>query len=159
LPKLSIKVINDNKHTESIKLYAKSNQFKFKFTQNDDKFDSDAKSKYFEIHRENGENLGICSAITYTLSNDIFLIHNWAISCRYFEIGLEEFILRYIQNIANASKILINYQHLAYNQKVSELLAKYSDAFKNDDKNDIIEILFTNEISHNINKNTNLREI
>jgi len=157
LPALNVKINNDGKHIESIKLYYKSNQFKF--SQNDDKFDSEAKSLYFEIYRENGENLGICSAITYSLSYDNFLIHNWAISCRYFEIGLEEFILRYIQNIANASKIFINYQHSEYNQKVSELLAKYSDAFKNDDKNDMIEILFTNEVAHNINENTNLREL
>ena len=157
LPALNVKINNDGKHIESIKLYYKSNQFKF--SRNDDKFGCDAKSVYFEICRENGENLGICSAITYTLTYETFHIHNWAISCRYFEIGLEEFILRYIQNIANASKIFINYQHSEYNQKVSELLAKYSDAFKNDDKNDMIEILFTNEIAHNINENTNLREL
>lgn len=155
LPKLSVKVINDNKHIESIKLYSKSNQFKFSL--NDDKFGCDAKSVYFEICRENGENLGICSAITYTLKYETFHIHNWAISCRYFEIGLEEFIFRYIQNIANASKIFICYQHSEYNQKVSELLAKYSDAFKKNDKNDIIEIIFTNEIACSVNKNTNLR--
>jgi len=157
LPKLSVKVINDNKHTESIKLYSKSNQFKF--SRNDDKFGCDAKSIYFEICRENGENLGICSAITFTHTYETLYIHNWAISCRYFEIGLEEFILRYIQNIANATKIFINYQHSEYNQKVSELLDKYSGAFKNDGKNEIIEIIFTNEIVHNINRNTNLREL
>lgn len=155
LPTLNVKIINDDKHIESIKLYSKSNQFKF--SRNDDKFDRDAKSLYFEIYRENGENLGICSAITYTLSYDTFLIHNWAISCRYFEIGLEEFILIYIQNFAKANKIFINYQYSEYNQKVRELLAKYSDAFKKNDKNDIIEIFLTKEIEVNINKNTNLR--
>lgn len=157
LPALNVKINNDDKHTQSINLYSRSNQFKF--SQNDDNFDSDAKSVYFEIYRENGENLGICSAVTYTISFDNLLIHNWALSCRYFEIGLEEFILRYIQNIANESKIFINYQHSEYNQKISKLLTKYSDAFKNDDKNDIIEIIFTNEIVNNINKNTNLREL
>jgi len=157
LPTLSVKVINDNKHTESIKLYSKSNQFKF--SRNDDMFNSNAKSLYFEICRENGENLGICSAITYTLSYDTFLVHNWAISCRYFEIGLEEFILMYIQKIANANNIFINYQHSEYNQKVSKLLAEYSDTFKSNDKNDVIEIIFTKEIADNINKNTNLKMI
>ncbi len=157
LPKLSVKVNNDDKHNESIKLYSKSNQFKF--SRNDDKFESDAKSLYFEICRENGENLGICSAITYTNSYDTFHIHNWAISCRYFEIGLEEFILMYIQKIANASKIFINYQHSEYNQKVRELLAKYSVAFKNNDKNDKIEIIILKEIEDKINNNTNLREL
>jgi len=157
LPKLSVKVINDNKHIESIKLYTKSNQFKF--SHNDDKFEGNAKSLYFEICRENGENLGICSAITYTNSNDTFHIHNWAISCRYFEIGLEEFILMYIQKIASASKIFINYQHSEYNQKVRELLDKYSVAFKNNNKNDKIEIIISKEIEDKMNNNTNLREL
>ena len=157
LPTLSVKIINDKKHSESIKLYSKTNQFKF--SGNDDNFDDNAKSLYFEIHRENGENLGICSAITYTITNDTFHILNWAISCRYFEIGLEEFILIYLQKIANSNKILINYQRSEYNQKVSELLAKYSGTFKNNNKNNIIEIIFTKEIADNINKNTNLRTL
>jgi len=157
LPKLSVKVINEDKHTESIKLYSKSNQFKF--SRNDDMFEDDAKSLYFEICRENGENLGICSAITYTKSYDTFHIHNWAISCRYFEIGLEEFILRYIQNIAKASKIFINFQRSEYNLKVRELLAKYSDAFKNNDKNDKIEIIISKEIADKMNNNTNLSKL
>lgn len=155
LPTLSVKVINDNKHAESIKLYSKTNQFKF--SRSDDNFDDDAKSLYFEIIRENGENLGICSAITYTHTYDNFHIHNWAISCRYFELGLEEFILIHIQKIVNANKIFINYQQTDDNQKVRELLAKYSDAFKNSDKSDIIEIVFNKEISDNISKNTNLK--
>lgn len=157
LPKLSVKVIKDNKHTESVKLYTKSNQFKF--SSKDDKFEDDAKSFYFEICRENGENLGICSALTYTNSNDTFYIHNWAISCRYFEIGLEEFILMYIKKIANTSKIFINYQHSEYNQKVIELLDKYLVAFKNNDQNDKIEIIISNEIEDKMNSNTNLREL
>lgn len=157
LPKLSVKVINDDKHTESIKLYSKSNQFKF--SSNDDKFEVDAKSLYFEICRKDGENLGICSAITYTKSYDAFHIHNWAISCRYFEIGLEEFILMYIQKIANASKIFINYQHSEYNQKVRELLSKYSTAFRNTDKNDKIEIIISKEIEDKMSNNTNLKEL
>jgi FkbH-like protein len=156
-PKLSVKVINDDKHTESIKLYSKSNQFKF--SRNDDKFEGNAKSLYFEICRVNGENLGICSAITYSYSNDTFNIHNWAISCRYFEIGLEEFILMYIQKIANASKIFINYQHSEYNQKVRGLMAKYPVAFKNNDKNDKIEIIISKEIEDKMNNNTNLKEL
>jgi FkbH-like protein len=153
LPTLSVDIVNDNKHAESIKLFSKSNQFKF--SRSDDNFD-DAKSLYFEILRENGENLGICSAITYTHTNGNFHIYNWAISCRYFEIGLEEFILIHIQKIANANKIFINFQQTDYNQKVCELLAKYSDAFINNDKEGTIEIIFTKEIIDNLNKNTNL---
>ncbi|MEX6689684.1 HAD-IIIC family phosphatase [Danxiaibacter flavus] len=157
LPKLSVKVIDDNKHTESIKLYSKSNQFKF--SRNDDNLNDNTKSLYFEIIRENGENLGICSAITFSNTYDTFHIHNWAISCRYFEIGLEEFILLYIQKMADTNTILINHQPSEYNQKVSEMLAKYSDAFKNNGKKDSMEIIFTKEIVDNINNNTNLRII
>lgn len=157
LPKLSVKVISDHKHIESNKLYSKSNQFKF--SRYDDNFEIDSKSLYFEICRENGENLGICSAITYTHSNDTIHIHNWAISCRYFEIGLEEFVLMYIKKIANASKIFFNYQHSEYNQKVRELLAKYSFAFINNDKNDKIELIISKEIEDKMNNNTNLIEL
>lgn len=154
LPKLNVKVLNDYEHTESIKLYSKSNQFKF--SPKDDNFEINAKSLYFEILRENGENLGICSALTYTITNDKLLIHNWTISCRYFEIGLEEFILLYTHKLSNGTRILINYFYTEYNQKVRELMHKYSEAFNIDKKNDIIEFVFTKEIIENFNKNTNL---
>lgn len=154
LPKLSVKVINDDKHTESIKLYSKSNQFKL--SQNDNSFNDGTKSLYFEIIRENGENLGICSAITFSQTHDTFYIHNWAISCRYFELGLEEFILLYLEKMANSHKIVINHKPTKYNHKVNEMLRKYSDAFKENDKKDTIETIFTNEITNTFNKNTNL---
>lgn len=154
LPKLNVKVLNDDEHTESIKLYSKTNQFKF--TQYDDNFKDDTESLYFEIIRENGENLGICSAITFSRTNNIFHINNWAISCRYFEIGLEELILLYIQKKANANKIIFDHQHTEFNQKVSQMIAKYSDAFKENDKKNTIEINFTKAIINTFDKNTNL---
>jgi FkbH-like protein len=154
LPKLSVKAINDIDHAESIKLYSKSNQFKFSL--NDDNFSDVSKSLYFEMIRENGENLGICSAITFSNINDTVQIANWAISCRYFELGLEEFILLYIQKITKANKVLINYQHTEHNQKVGEILVKYSGAFKEINKNGTFEMIFTKEIIDSFNKNTNL---
>jgi FkbH-like protein len=154
LPKLNVKVLNDDQHTESIKLYSKSNQFKFSL--NDDNFNDNASSLYFEIIRENGENLGICSAITFSKTNDIIHINNWAISCRYFELGLEEFILLYIKKTANVTKILFDYQQTEYNKKVSEMIAKYSDVFKENDKKSTIEINFTKANIDTFNKNTNL---
>jgi HAD superfamily phosphatase (TIGR01681 family) len=157
LPALFIKVINDDKHTESVKLYSKSNQFKF--SRNDDRFEYKAKSLYFEICRENGEFLGICSAITYVLSGDKFFILNWAISCRYFEIGLEEFILLYIHKIAKANKIFISFQRSEYNQKVCELLDKYLGISNDIEIPDAIEIFFTKKNLDNISKNTNLKQI
>jgi FkbH-like protein len=154
LPKLSLKVINDNKHAESIRLYSKSNQFKF--SPNNDNYGDNTESLYFQIIRDNGENLGICSAITFSQTGNTFYIHNWAISCRYFEIGLEECILLHIHKMANANKVFIDHQHSEYNQKVSEMLAKYSDAFNKNGKEDTIEINFTKENIDSITRNTNL---
>jgi len=157
LPALNIKINFDYQHTESIKLYSKTNQFKF--SQNNDEFNKDAKSFYFEIYRKNGENLGICSAVTYSITNDSLHIHNWAISCRYFEIGLEEFILIYIHDIAKNKNVFINYQQTEHNQKVKELLNKYTDSFKMNLKDDKIEILFTKILTDKMCNNTNLSEL
>lgn len=128
LPKLSIKTNNDEGHCESTKLFSKSNQFKF--SRNDNDFSNDACSLYFEIIRENGENLGICSAITYTQTLETFHIHNWALSCRYFEMGLEEYLLIYIHNLATPKKLLIDFEETEYNQKVGELLKKIFRCFQ-----------------------------
>jgi len=157
LPKLSIKTITDEGHCESIKLFSKSNQFKF--SRNDNDFGNDACSLYFEIIRENGDNLGICSAITYSHTMEIFHIHNWALSCRYFEMGLEEYILLYINNLANPKKLLIDYDETEYNQKVGELLTKYSEVFKYNRENNQIEVVLTDESINKINQNTNLRNL
>lgn len=157
LPKLSIKTITDEGHCESIKLFSKSNQFKF--SRNDNDFGNDACSLYFEIIRENGDNLGICSAITYSNTMETFHIHNWALSCRYFEMGLEEYILLYINNLAKPKKLLIDYDETEYNQKVGELLTKYSEVFKYNRINNQIEIVLTDESINKINQNTNLRNL
>ena len=85
-------------------------------------------------------------------------IFNWALSCRYFEIGVEEFILNFIQSIANNNKVLINYADSGNNQKVSELVLKYSDAFIANNKKDMFEIIFTKNILEQIATNTNLTE-
>ena len=90
LPQLFVKVRNDINNVEAFRLYAKSNQFKFTDKK---EFYNGCKSLIFEIYRDNGENLGICSAVTYMKDGKNVHVLNWAISCRYFEIGLEEYIL------------------------------------------------------------------
>ena len=142
----------DDEHKEANKLYIKTNQFKF--SQNNIT-NQDMKSLYFEIYRENGENLGICSAITYITNVDSVIVHNWAISCRYFQIGLEEFILIYIKIVGN-KQIFISYQPSDYNQKVDELLNKYPKIFKKDSENKI-KLCFTEDTMETLFKNTNLR--
>ena len=157
LPKLFVNVIMDKHNAESIKLYSKTNQFKF--SQNDYDFNAEAKSVYFELFKNDGVNLGIAASISYINTYDTFHILNWAISCRFFEIGLEEFILNYLQETAMKKKISIKYRQTEDNQKVSELIAKYSDTFNNRDDSDIFEIIFTKDTLVNINDNTNLRAI
>lgn len=123
LPSLFIKVNEDNDHIQAKKLYSKSNQFKLVSEQIDY---SNTKSLYFEVYRQNGENLGICSAITYSVSNlSKCGILNLAISCRYFEIGLEEFIILYLlENITN-KKLYFACQFNNENKKVQEFINKY----------------------------------
>lgn len=123
LPELLIKVRDDSGHIQAKKLYSKSNQFKLISEQINYK---EAKSLFFEICRTNGENLGICSAITYSDSNSSMCgILNWAISCRYFEIGLEEFIILYLLKNIPKKEIYFACQLNTGNQKVQEFINKY----------------------------------
>lgn len=114
-PQLSIKVMEDPGHTEARRLYAKSNQFQFAPDPNLD--DVGVKSFYLEIFRSNGENLGICSAFSYMESEDVLTVIDWAISCRYFEIGLEEFVLSYLHRLAHGRQVSLRFRQTAHNQK------------------------------------------
>ena len=118
-----IKVNDDNEHIQAKKLYSKSNQFKLVSEQIDY---SNTKSLYFEIYRHNGENLGVCSAITYSVLNDSKCeILNWAISCRYFEIGLEDFIILYLLENMTNKDVYFACQYNKENKKVQEFIDKY----------------------------------
>lgn len=123
LPELLIKVNDDNEHIQAKKLYSKSNQFKLVSEQIDY---SNTKSLYFEVYRHNGENLGVCSAITYSVLNDSKCgILNWAISCRYFEIGLEDFIILYLLENMTNKEVYFACQYNKENKKVQEFIDKY----------------------------------
>ncbi len=138
LPQLFVKVSNDiNPHVEAVRLYAKSNQFKF--TVKKETYEG-CKSLVFEIFRDNGENLGICSALTYTENEQEINILNWAISCRYFEIGLEEFILMYISTLSGRRLIKIAFNDTGFNGKVVELIEKYKSDFRKNDTDEYIYI-------------------
>lgn len=155
LPKLSIKYCCDDNHKEAIRLYAKSNQFKLSLENSE--FKSGVESIYFELFRDNGESLGICSAITFCRMDNLIEVFNWAISCRYFEIGLEEFILLFIQKKFNISHVIFNFNKTDYNKKVIQLFDKYSSIFNiYDDK---VELIFTSVSTKELNVNTNLKMI
>jgi FkbH-like protein len=157
LPELSIRVHNDGDHIEARALYAKSNQFKI--SGNNDNFDADAESLYFEIYRANGENLGICSAITYTASGGDVAVINWAISCRYFQIGVEEFVLLRLSEIAKGGRALINYQESEHNLKVKEVLERYCRGNKKNGKAIDFLIEFTEYTINRLRDSTNLKDI
>ena len=154
LPQLFVKISNDINNVEAIRLYAKSNQFKFTDKK---EFYNGCKSLVFEIYRDNGENLGICSAVTYMENEKNVYILNWAISCRYFEIGLEEYILLYIIALSDKRAITFTFNNTGYNGKTVSLIEKYKNNFiKNQDGN---LILLTNVKSiSDIRLNTNLKE-
>lgn len=140
LPQLFIKVNHDDaNHTQAKELYNKSNQFKLI----SELFDFEhTQSLFFEIYRSNGENLGICSTLTYTiLDNSTCGILNWAISCRYFEIGLEEFIILYLLESMGFKEVHFACQNNTKNLKAHTFIEKYygvifldsSDSIPDDD--------------------------
>ncbi len=124
LPQLFVKVNSDDaNHTQAKELYNKSNQFKLISEQIDYEH---TQSLFFEIYRSNGENLGICSTITYTiLDNSACGILNWAISCRYFEIGLEEFVILYLLESMGFKDVHFACQNDKKNSKIHAFIEKY----------------------------------
>lgn len=135
LPQLFIKVSCDINHIEANRLYKKSNQFRFAERK---EFSGDCKSLIFEVYRDNGENLGICSAITYTDREQEVHILNWAISCRYFEIGLEEYIMMHIITFSNGRPIKLTFNNTGFNSKSLALIEKYKNWFKKTDNGEYV---------------------
>lgn len=154
LPQLLVKVRDDINHVEAIRLYAKSNQFKF--AEKKETYE-ECKSLIFEIYRDNGENLGICSAVTYTENEQNIHVLNWAISCRYFEIGLEEYILIYLSTLADRRSVTFTFNNTGFNGRVVALIEKYKNNFiKNNEDGNICFILNSQSL-HDMQFNTNLK--
>ena len=155
LPNLLIKAIEDKESCESLRLYAKTNQFIF--SQHRNNFGENSQSLYFELYRANGESLGICSAITYSNSFDgECVVLNWAISCRFFCIGLEEFVLLHMSRLCKSRKIKIAFNPTSENLKVNELLKKYPKMFRKNENDDFVEIDFSEDNIKNLEKETNI---
>lgn len=155
LPQLFVKVSDDTDHMEAVRLYAKSNQFKF--AEKKEAYEG-CKSLVFEIFRDNGENLGICSAVTYTENEREVHILNWAISCRYFEIGLEEYILMYIHTLSERRSVKFTFNDTGYNGKAVELIEKYKGDFIKGDTDENIYFIPNIQSISDIQHNTNLKE-
>jgi len=155
LPQLFVKVNDDTNHVEAVRLYAKSNQFKFAGKK---ETYEECKSLVFEIYRDNGENLGICSAVTYTENEREIHILNWAISCRYFEIGLEEYILMYIHTLSGRRSIKFTFNETGFNGKAIELIEKYKSNFIKNDTGENIYFIPNIQSINDMQLNTNLKE-
>ena len=155
LPSFPLQVSKDLNHKNSIELYAKSNQFNF--SQQNNSFDDNSESIFFEMYREGGESLGVCSALTFRLAPDEMTVINWAMSCRFFEIGVEEAILLYITELAGLRNVLIKFHDSGLNLKVKELLTKYPGMFIDTQQQKKKKILFTCESIDTLRNRTNLR--
>lgn len=155
LPKLLVKVSDDANHAEAVRLYAKSNQFKF--TEKNVNYDG-CKSLVFEIYRDSGENIGIGSALTYKENDREIHVINWAISCRYFEIGLEEYILMHIKDLSNGRFMKFAFDDTMYNGRTIDLINKYKNSFVKSESEEYIFFSPSIQSINDMRLNTNLEE-
>ena len=154
-PVLSVKRIDDVNHNIATKLYKKTNQFNM--SQLNGNFNSNVKSVCFEICRENGESLGVCSAISYIIEKDRVRIENWAISCRFFEIGIEELILIYLIEKACGKQIVFRYCKNGYNRKATAFVENNNEFGYND--NAYVEFKYTLYSKERLISKTNLKMV
>lgn len=82
----------------------------------------------------------------------------WAISCRYFEIGLEEYILLYIGQMANFKNVRLRFMRNDTNIKAQELIDKYIDYYDSS-KGQIIGLKYNHQFINVLQSNTNLKEL
>lgn len=156
LPKFFIEEHQDERHIQSQKLYAKSNQFKFIPKINPLDLEKHY-SLYYELMRENGGKLGICSTLTFSISQSNIHVHNWAISCRYFEIGLEESILLQLIRIAKERIILLDFQKSEYNQKAQEFINKYKEHILYSEEEKVLKIVDLSGFAEVLQQHTNIQ--
>lgn len=154
LPALPVRVFVDEDHSHAIDLYLKSNQFNF--SQINESFDLETRSLYYNIYRRNGEDLGVCAAVSYIKTEEDFLVLNWAISCRFFGIGLEEAILLHLHSIAGSRRMSVLYNDNELNRMVSDFLSRYPQVFIKEESSREINIIITQEIETSLNCRTAL---
>ena len=153
LPVLHVKAFRDTNHAMAEKLYKKTNQFNM--SQQNNLFTKDVISVYFEMYRPTGESLGICSAISYIIDGNTITVENWAISCRFFEIGLEDLVLMYLVEKADGKRIMFKYFKNEYNGKATAMIAN-NEEFKCVGKNTYIEYSYTQSTKEKLRSKTNL---
>ncbi|MDR0500423.1 MAG: HAD-IIIC family phosphatase [Coriobacteriales bacterium] len=162
LPKLFVEAHSDIEHVQSTKMYAKTNQFKL--TKRGGEFSDRDFSVYFRIVNKQQDDLGICAAITYKITETKIRrleVLNWAISCRFFTIGLEEYVLLYLQDVAkklNAAEVIIHFERTKDNLCAQKLFAKYKRLFNKYEKG-MYAFCATDDIITLLKTNTNITEL
>lgn len=154
LPILYVKAIRDLNHVIAEKLYKKTNQFNM--SQQNSSFTKDVNSVYFEIYRLTGESLGVCSAVSYIIDDNMVVVENWAISCRFFEIGLENLILMYLVEKADGKRIKFKYCKNEYNGKATSMVVS-NEEFKSVGENTYIEYSYNQSTKDKLCLKTNLK--
>ena len=153
LPVLHVKAFRDSNHVIAEKLYKKTNQFNM--SQQNSLFAKGVISVYFEMYRPTGESLGTSSAISYIIDDDMIVVENWAISCRFFEIGLEDLILMYLVEKADGKRIMFKYCKNECNGKATSMIAS-NEEFKYVDEHTYIEYSYTLSTKEKLRSKTNL---
>ena len=153
LPQFDIYFRQDKAHEEARLLYRKSNQFKFSnFVP--EETSGDCLSMYYIFSRDDYRD--VCAVATYSNEDGHVTVRNWALSCRFFTIGLEEtMLLHFITLSDKCDKIYFNYIDSGKNIKVTEFLDRYKDFFKRCDGG-ICELSVSQELIELLKKNTNL---
>lgn len=153
-PSYQVKIHQDPNHQEAMRLYRTAGQFKFN---NNLIFSDPYESVYFEVFGYDGTSFGVAAALTFLKSDDQIDVVNFALSCRFFCIGLEEFILIYLSKIAASKNIVFDFVESQHNLQASAFINKYSDLFIENSDAKLKLVLNPNTLSK-LQTSTKLRE-
>lgn len=137
-----------------MRLYRTAGQFKFN---NNLIFSDPYESVYFEVFGNDGTSFGVAAALTFLKSDDQIEVVNFALSCRFFCIGLEEFILIYLSKIAASKNIVFDFVESQHNLQATAFINKYSDIFIENSDAKLKLVLNPNTLSK-LQTSTKLRE-
>lgn len=157
LPAYTLDCKCDWGHNGSEVLYSRANQFVLCSSGLLGIDKEQSKSLSFCLSGESGQDLGKCSTLTYGFGQDALFVYNWAISCGFFDMGLEERILLYIRTIAEGKKIFLRCEDTGKNRRYKEMLDKYAGAFYEAEFEGYQRFEPTEDIISRLEANTNLK--
>jgi len=99
---------------------------------------------YVKLFLRDGRELDIVSAFAITIESDRFFVENWAVSCGFFDIGLEDYIFGEMITMAEkyeCKEIAFSYIEREENSRCKEFAMKYNLNTNEDDS-----VLFTDDL-------------